>query len=74
MDVYTDMPGVQLYSGNGLAVQTGKGGATIGRRGAVCLETQLWPDWMNHWGFPSAVLHAGERAHSITVYSFSVKK
>jgi len=74
MDVYTDMPGVQLYSGNGLAAQTGKGGVTIGRRGAVCLETQLWPDWMNHWGFPSAVLHAGERAHSITVYSFSVKK
>ena len=72
MDVYTDMPGVQLYSGNGLKEQVGKGGVKMGDRGAVCLETQLWPDGMKHWGFPSAVLHAGERALSVTVYSFSV--
>ena len=74
MDVHTSMPGVQLYSGNGLKEQTGKGGVTMGHRGAACLETQLWPDWMNHWGFPSAVLHAGEQAHSVTTYSFSVIK
>ena len=54
--------------------QVGKGGVMMGDRGAVCLETQLWPDGTNHWGFPSAVLHAGEQAHSVTTYSFSVIK
>jgi len=74
MDVYTDMPGVQLYSGNGIGEEPGKGGVMMHRRGAVCLETQLWPDGLNHWGFPSPVLRAGEKMHSVTTYSFSVKE
>ena len=73
MDVYTSMPGVQLYSANGLGKQVCKGGLTQ-NRGAVCLETQLWPDGLNHWGFPSPVVRKGEKIHSETTYSFSVIK
>jgi len=74
MDVTTTMPGVQLYTANGLGEQTGKGGRKMGHRGAVCLETQLWPDGLNHWGFPSPVLRRGEELHSFTIYAFKVEK
>jgi aldose 1-epimerase len=73
MAVFTDMPGVQVYTANGLGEQTGKGGVKTFRRGAVCLETQLWPDAMNHWGFPSPILRAGEKAYSYTSHVFSVE-
>ena len=74
MEVYTDMPGMQLYSGNFLGDQTGKGGATFHKRGAVCLETQLWPDAMNHWGFPSPILRRGEHLTTVTAYTFDLIK
>ena len=74
MCVSTTMPGVQFYSGNFLDEHPGKGGGMIRRRGAVCLETQLWPDAMNHWGFPSAILRKGEKLKSETSYVFSVDK
>ena len=41
--------------------------------GAVCLETQVFPDGMNHYAFPSPVLHPGEHLHTETVYAFSVR-
>ena len=74
MDVFTDLPGVQFYSSNFLGEQRGKGGVPMHTRGAVCLETQLWPDAMNHWSFPSPVLRRGEKLHSVTSYRFSVNK
>ena len=74
MDTYTDLPGVQLYTGNFLGEQPGKGGRCTHSRGAVCLETQLYPNAMNCWGFPSPVLRAGQRLHSTTRYAFSVVK
>ena len=74
MCVSTTMPGVQFYSGNFLDEHPGKGGSMIHRRGAVCLETQLWPDAMNHWGFPCAILRKGEKLESETSYFFSVKR
>ena len=73
MTVRTDLPGVQLYTANSLGERTGKGGSTMGRWGALCLETQLYPDGVNHYGFPSPVLHAGEAFHSETVYRFAVR-
>lgn len=72
MRVLTDMPGMQLYTANFLGTQPGKGGRPMQDRCAVALETQLWPDAMNHWGFPSPVLRRGEKLHSQTVYAFSV--
>ncbi len=74
METFTSMPGMQLYSANFLGQQPGKGGVMTENRSAVCLETQLWPDAMNHWGFPSPVLRAGEHLHSVTSYDFSVVK
>ncbi len=72
MLVSTDLPGMQLYSGNFLTDARGKGGSMIRYRGAICLETQLWPDATNHWGFPSAILRKGEKLASTTSYIFSV--
>ena len=74
MEVFTTMPGMQLYSGNFLGDQAGKGGRMICNRCAVALETQLWPDAMNHWGFPSPLLRKEEQLHSWTCYRFSVLK
>lgn len=73
MTMRTDMPGVQLYSGNNLDPRPGKGGVMYGYRDAVCLETQLFPNAMNCYGFPSPVLHKGEHLHSETVYAFEVE-
>jgi len=70
MTVDTDMPGMQLYSGNFLTRQRGKGGAVFDRRGAVCLETQLYPNAMACYGFPSPILRAGVHLHRETVYAF----
>lgn len=72
MDVRTDLPGVQLYTANFLGSDPGKGGRRMCDRGAVCLETQLYPNAMNCWGFPSPVLRKGQKLRSITSYAFSI--
>jgi len=75
LEVWTTEPGVQFYTGNFLDGKTaGKGGATYPRRSAFCLETQHYPDSPNQPKFPSVVLNAGERYHTITTYKFSVEK
>ena len=71
MDVITDLPGVQLYTSNCLTSRRGKGGAEIGKFSGVCLETQLFPNAMNCWGFPSPVLRAGVSLHTETKYCFT---
>lgn len=73
MTVETTEPGVQLYSGNGTSDRNGKNGAKYGRRSALCLETQHYPDCINHHEWPSCVLKAGEKFDSKTVYAFSIK-
>lgn len=74
MEVFTTMPGMQVYTANFLGDQPGKGGRMMHDRCAVALETQLWPDAMNHWGFPSPVLRKGERLFSTTCYNFDTIK
>jgi len=71
--VHTDQPGVQLYVGNMLRRQKGKGGAVYPRRSAVCLETQHFPDSPNKPHFPSTVLRPGETYRQTCVYEFSVE-
>ncbi len=73
METETDLPGMQVYTANGLSDRPGKGGAVMGPRGAVCLETQLFPNGMNCWGFPSPVLRAGQPLHTETVYRFRTR-
>ena len=73
LTVATDLPGMQLYTANSLTEHAGKGGQTMKPHGAVCLETQLFPNAMNCWGFPSPVLRKGEHLHSETRFSFAVR-
>ena len=72
MEVYTDLPGVQFYSGNNIGnVTNGKYGNAYGFRSGLCFETQYFPNSCNIQTFPSCVLHANEPFHSETLYIFS---
>jgi aldose 1-epimerase len=72
VEVYTDQPGMQLYSGNFLdGTIIGKHGHAYGRRSAFCLETQHFADSPNHPNFPSTILRPGGTFHSKTIYKFS---
>jgi aldose 1-epimerase len=76
MEVWTTEPGIQLYTGNFIQSEgmqkkyVGKGGRVMPHRGALCLETQHFPDAVHHSHFPSIVLNAGERYVSTTIYRF----
>lgn len=74
MEVLTDQPGVQLYTANGLTERIGKDGAVYRRRCALCLETQHFPNAMQHPEFPSVVLRAGERFRSETAFRLYTKQ
>lgn len=58
LTVYTDCPGVQVYTANFLEAR-GKGGRVYGKGSGVCLETQFYPDSPNHPGWPSPLVKAG---------------
>lgn len=74
MEVYTEEPGIQFYSGNFLDGSIeGKYGKAYERRSGLCLETQHYPDSPNRPDFPSTVLNAGEVYGTKTIYKFSVK-
>jgi aldose 1-epimerase len=73
LEVLTNEPGVQFYSGNFLDGARGKGNKPYGLRSGFCLETQHFPDSPNHANFPSTVLKAGTSTHSTTVFLFSTK-
>ena len=73
MAVSTDCPGVQLYSGNFLEGETGKEGVSYCRRSGVCLETQFYPNAVNHPEWSQPVTKAGEKYHSETRFVFSVE-
>ncbi len=72
MEVWTDQPGVQLYSGNFLeGSMTGRGGP-IHKHASICLETQHFPDAVNRPEFPNTILRQGEEFRSVTEYRFEV--
>jgi aldose 1-epimerase len=74
MEVWTTEPGVQFYSAIGLSGSiTGKGGIAYPKYGALCLETQHYPDSPNRPNFPSTVLKPGTKFYSQTIYKFSAK-
>ena len=80
LDVYTDQPGIQIYTGNFLdGTVTGKKGITYAQRTAICLETQVYPDSPNKFaqgveGWPTAYLKPSETYTHHTIYKFSVNK
>jgi len=74
LEIWTDQPGIQLYTGNFLdGTVIGKGGAAYPKHAAFCLETQHFPDSPNRPGFPSTVLRPGQTYRTVTVHKFSTK-
>lgn len=73
MVCFTDQPGVQIYSGNFIKPFVGKYGATYEKHGAVCLETQGFPNSTSFAHFPSPVLKKGEIYRRTTAYKLTVK-
>ncbi|MEW5984138.1 MAG: aldose epimerase family protein [Acidobacteriota bacterium] len=74
LEVLTTEPGIQLYTGNFLdGTITGKAGVAYAKHAALCLETQHFPDSVNHPNFPPAILQADKTFKSTTVYRFSAR-
>ncbi len=75
LDVYTDEPGIQVYSGNFLdGTVTGKKDITYNQHAGICLETQHYPDSPNKPEWPSVRLDPGKTYTSHCIYQFSVRK
>lgn len=74
MDVATDLPGMQLYTGNHVGGEHGKGGSVTIDHGAFCLETQFFPDAVNHPEFAQPVFGPERPYRSRTIYSFSTEE
>jgi len=72
IEIWTDEPGLQLYSGNFLRGQRGKQGATYAHRSGLCLEAQHFPDSVHQPGFPDTVLRPGEVYRQRTLHRFGV--
>lgn len=76
MEVYSDLPGIQFYSGNFLdgTAPFGKGSKPIQKRSGLCLETQFYPNSMRFDNFEKPILRATQKYHHVTVYSFSAEQ
>ena len=74
MEVSTDMPDMQFYTGNAIESQRGKDGAVYGPYSGFCMETQYAPNAVNEPRAVSPVLRPGEKYHSVTVYHFSLRE
>jgi len=75
MKVSTTQPGVQFYTGNFLdGKQKGKGGIRYKQYAGFCLETQHYPDSVNHPDFPTVILQPGILYVQTTVYAFTTAK
>jgi aldose 1-epimerase len=75
MEVFTTEPGVQLYTGNHLdGTLTGHHGVAYKQFSGFCLETQHFPDSVNHPEFPSTILRPGQTYDTTTVFKFNVRK
>ena len=75
MEVYSDQPGLQFYTGNfldGSLPQKGEGFYNF--RSGFCMETQHFPDSPNQLDFPSVTLNPNEKYNSKTTYKFKVKE
>ena len=79
LEVFTDQPGIQVYTGNFLdGTRVGKKGIKYPMRASVCLETQLYPDSPNKWkdhvkGWYNPYLEPGQKYYHHTAFKFSVK-
>lgn len=75
LEVYTNEPGIQIYTGNFLKGNVvGKNGVAYPRRASVCLETQHFPDSPNKPQWPSVLLEPGQKYYSECIYKFVIEK
>lgn len=75
LEVYTNEPGIQVYSGNFLdGTLSGKKGIIYNQRASVCLETQHYPDSPNKPEWPSVILEPGQTYESECIFKFTVEK
>lgn len=74
MKLYTDAPGVQFYTSNYMTHVKGKDGYLYEKHSALCLETQGFPDSVNHPNFPSQIVNPGQIYSHHMLYSFSTGK
>ncbi len=75
LEVYTNEPGIQVYTGNFLdGTARGKKGIFYNQRTGLCLETQHYPDSPNKPNWPSVILEPGKVYNSQCIYKFSVEK
>lgn len=72
MEVYTDLPGIQLYTAQGLQEPGGKQGKIYGNCSAACFESQYFPDAVHHKAFLSPLVKAGETYRTSTGYKFTI--
>ncbi|XP_037932389.1 galactose mutarotase-like, partial [Teleopsis dalmanni] len=77
LEIASNQPGVQFYTSNFMPDVTeppieGKSGAKYHKHGAFCLETQKYPDAVNHPNFPSIILNPGEKYNHEVIYKFGV--
>jgi aldose 1-epimerase len=71
LEVYTDQPGIQVYTGNHFdGSEIGKKGTGINKYAGVALETQTFPNSPNVGHFPNAILRPGEKYNHICIYKF----
>ncbi len=73
MEVYTDLCGLQVYSGNFLDGEHGKDGVIYEKNTGICFETQFYPNSCKEPKFPSSILPAGKVFRSRTIYKFVVE-
>ena len=71
MQIFSSMPGLQLYTGNNITPRRGKDGIEYHQYSGVCFETQYFPDAIHHPQFLQPILTAGKRFYSRTEYHFS---
>ncbi|KAH8388931.1 hypothetical protein KR215_007850 [Drosophila sulfurigaster] len=81
MEVYTNQPGLQFYTANNLPDEENGDAAMIGKEcthyrkhGSFCVETEKFPDSMNHPEFPSIFLQPGEKYLHEVIYKFNVEE
>lgn len=75
MECFTDLPGVQFYIGNFMnGTQTGKAGLPLEHRTGFCLETQYYPDAVNHQEFIQNIFTPDKPFKSTSIYKFSVEE
>lgn len=71
MQIFTDQPGIQLYTGNWLSGVKGKSGMYCDYAG-LCLETQHFPDSPNHPLFPNTILRPNDQYYTKTIYKIDI--